>query len=82
MIGDIRVPHDWGIEGDFSADNDTSESCIYVNGKLVESNHFGYKSFSVDITELAKFDEDNLIVVYAEVKSDCDRWTSWRLCNL
>ena len=124
---EVRVPHDWGIEGDFSVDNDPSESSIiedgitkpitltgrtgglpilgagvyrkwvrveksdkvfleldgvmwfsriYVNGRLAGSNHFGYKSFSVDITEYVNFDEDNLIAVYAEVKADCGRWYS------
>ncbi len=124
---EVRVPHDWGIEGDFSADNDPSESSIiedginkpitltgrtgglpilgagvyrkwvrveksdraflefdgvmwysriYVNGRLAGSNHFGYKSFSVDITEYVNFGEDNLIAVYAEVKADCGRWYS------
>ena len=102
----VRIPHDWGIEGDFSADNDATvnqiiedgmtkpqvitgwtgglpmvgagvyrkwvkiekadkvflefdgvmwNSRIYINGKLAGQNHFGYKSFCVDITDFVVF---------------------------
>lgn len=123
----VRIPHDWGIEGDFSADNDATvnqiiedgmtkpqvitgwtgglpmvgagvyrkwvkiektdkvflefdgvmwNSRIYVNGKLAGQNHFGYKSFCVDITDYVDFDKENLIAVYAEVRENSGRWYS------
>ena len=123
----VRIPHDWGIEGDFSADNDATvnqiiedgmkkpqvitgwtgglpmvgagvyrkwvkiektdkaflefdgvmwNSRIYVNGKLCGQNHFGYKSFCVDITNFVNFGEENLIAVYAEVRPNSGRWYS------
>lgn len=50
------------------------DSHIYVNGKPVFFNHFGYKSFSVDITNELKYGENNLIAVAATVYEDCSRW--------
>ena len=121
----VRIPHDWGIEGDFCRENDISEnivvedgmkkaiihtgrtgglpflgagvyrkwvsvskadkvfleldgvmwhSTVYINGQQAGGNHFGYKSYCVDITDLVRFGEDNLIAVYAEVRPDCGRW--------
>lgn len=123
----VRVPHDWGIEGDFSAENDPTinqiiedgmkkpqiitgwtgglpmvgagvyrkwvkieqtgkvflefdgvmwNSRIYVNGKLAGQNHFGYRSFCIDITEFINFGKENLIAVYAEVCENSGRWYS------
>ncbi|MBO5358643.1 MAG: DUF4982 domain-containing protein [Clostridia bacterium] len=51
-------------------------SRIYINGKLAGQNHFGYKSFSVDITDFVNFGEENLIAVYAEVRENSGRWYS------
>lgn len=50
------------------------ESHIYVNGKCVHFSHFGYKSFSVDISEHVNYGEYNLIAVEAEVFENCSRW--------
>jgi len=50
------------------------DSNIYVNGKHVYFNHFGYKSFSVDISDYVVFGEKNLIAVAASVYEDCSRW--------
>ncbi len=118
----VRLPHDWGIEGDFKRENDivyrddgsvkytgrtgglpivgtgvyqtriqipeayaagraflefdgVMDFClVYLNGKLVGRNHWGYLSFSVDITEFAKFGAENLLQVVAEVKPNSSRW--------
>ncbi len=51
-------------------------SNIYVNGKHIHFNHFGYKSFCVDITDHIQFGQRNLIVVAASVQKDCSRWYS------
>lgn len=52
------------------------KSEIYVNGKLAAKNHFGYKSFEVEITELVEPGKKNLLAVLAEVEPDCSRWYS------
>ncbi|MBQ8640942.1 MAG: DUF4982 domain-containing protein [Clostridia bacterium] len=50
------------------------DSDIYINGKHVFFNHFGYKSFSVDITEAVEYGKTNLLTVAARVYHDCSRW--------
>lgn len=47
---------------------------IYVNGEHVFFNHFGYKSFSVDISDFAHYGKPTLIAVAASVYEDCSRW--------
>jgi len=47
---------------------------IYINGVFCGKNHFGYKSFEVDITDAVKFDAPNLLAVVAIVDTDCSRW--------
>ncbi len=50
------------------------ESDIYVNGKHLCFNHFGYKSFEVDITDAVSYGEPTLVAVAARVYNDCSRW--------
>ncbi|MBR5445130.1 MAG: glycoside hydrolase family 2 protein [Clostridia bacterium] len=50
------------------------DSDIYVNGKHVFFNHFGYKSFCVDISDAVEYGKPNLIAVAARVYHDCSRW--------
>lgn len=52
------------------------EAHVYVNGQHVFFNHFGYKSFSVDITDYIVPGENALIAVSAAVYEDCSRWYS------
>lgn len=52
------------------------ESEVYVNGRQVAANHFGYASFSVDITPFVRFGEQNLLAVKATVRPACSRWYS------
>ena len=47
---------------------------IYVNGKLVGKNHFGYLSFTVDISDAVNYGGENLLAVKAILKYDCSRW--------
>ncbi len=49
-------------------------SDVYVNGCHAAFNHFGYKSFSVDITEFVHFGGENTVAVAARVYEDCSRW--------
>ncbi len=50
------------------------DSDVYVNGKHAFFNHFGYKSFCVDITDLAECGKTNNVAVAARVYHDCSRW--------
>lgn len=50
------------------------DSDVYVNGKHAFFNHFGYKSFSVDITDFVEYGKTNHIAVAARVYEDCSRW--------
>lgn len=50
------------------------DSDVYVNGKHAFFNHFGYKSFSVDITDFVACGKTNHIAVAARVYEDCSRW--------
>lgn len=50
------------------------ESRIFINGQEVFFNHFGYKSFCVDITDYVIPGEKNLLAVAAFVYPDCSRW--------
>ncbi len=50
------------------------EANIYINGRQVFFNHYGYKSFCVDITDFVEYGKPNLLAVSAEVKKDCSRW--------
>lgn len=47
---------------------------IYLNGAPVGKNHFGYRSFAVDISEAASYGGENLLAVKAVLKYDCSRW--------
>lgn len=50
------------------------ESKIFINGRQVAFNHFGYKSFCVDITDYVTPGKENLLAVAAFVYPDCSRW--------
>ncbi len=50
------------------------DSDVYVNGQHVAFNHFGYKSFSVDITDAVTFGAKSTVAVAARVYEDCSRW--------
>ena len=50
------------------------ESEVYLNGKLCGKNHFGYLSYSVDLTPNVSFGGTNLLAIRAVVKPNCSRW--------
>ncbi len=50
------------------------ESEVYINGQKLCFNHFGYKSFEVDITDAVIYGTENQIAVKAIVSPDCSRW--------
>ncbi len=47
---------------------------IYLNGKLVGKNHFGYRSFSINVSDVASYGESNLLAIKAVLPHDASRW--------
>ncbi|MGI6280004.1 MAG: glycoside hydrolase family 2 TIM barrel-domain containing protein, partial [Acutalibacteraceae bacterium] len=47
---------------------------VYVNGCLLKHNFCGYTGFEVDITDFAKFDEENTVSVYVSTKQHEGWW--------
>jgi beta-galactosidase len=50
-----------------------THATVYVNGCLMARNFCGYTSFEVDVTDVARFDEDNVVAVYVEA-DDHEGW--------
>ena len=53
-----------------------NESAVFVNGRLAGKNHYGYLSFSLDVTELVSFGALNEICVLCRVRPLSSRWYS------
>lgn len=47
---------------------------VYVNGCLMARNFCGYTSFEVDITDVVRFNEDNIVAVYVEATEHEGWW--------
>src|SRR5262249_44641171 len=47
---------------------------IYVNGSLAGQWDYGYNSFRVDATNLARFDQANVLAVYVDTRDHVSRW--------
>lgn len=48
---------------------------VWVNGRKVGSTDYGYLGFETDITDWLKYDEDNVVAVWASTgKKDGSRW--------
>jgi beta-galactosidase len=48
---------------------------VWVNGEKVGSTEYGYLGFEADITKLLKYDDANIVAVYASTgKKDGSRW--------
>ncbi|MBQ7293362.1 MAG: beta-galactosidase, partial [Clostridia bacterium] len=78
-IGWYRLPLDIPAESkgkilELIFDGVMWECEVYVNGKLVGKNHFGYLSFTVDISDAVNYGGENLLAVKAVLKYDCSRW--------
>jgi len=50
-----------------------THATVYVNGCLMARNFCGYTTFEVDITDIARFGEDNVVAVYVD-NSDHEGW--------
>lgn len=78
-IGWYRLPLDIPAESkgkilELVFDGVMWECEVYVNGKPVGKNHFGYRSFSVYISNAVNYGGENLLAVKAILKYDCSRW--------
>lgn len=51
-------------------------SSIWLNGKLLGGNPYGYTEFSFDITDKLHFDKENVIAVKVANEGDNSRWYS------
>lgn len=51
----------------------TGSSDLYLNGCFLKHNNGGYVSFEVDITDIARFDRENVLAVHVDPNS-CDGW--------
>ncbi len=50
-----------------------THATVYLNGCLMKHNFCGYTSFEVDITDVAKYGEENLLAVYV----NCAEHEAW-----
>lgn len=55
-------------------DGVATNATVYVNGCLMKHNFCGYTTFEVDITDVAKFDEENTIAVYVNTSNHEGWW--------
>jgi len=51
-------------------------SVIYINGKLLGGNPYGYTEFTFDISEMLRYDKKNVIAVKVSNEGDNSRWYS------
>lgn len=72
QVPEARVPRCAFLEFDGVMD----QSLVYVNGKIAGGNHWGYRSFCLDVTSLIAFGKENLIEIVACVKPENGRWYS------
>ncbi len=47
---------------------------VYVNGSLAGQWDYGYNSFYVEVTDLIRFDGDNVLAVHADTRNHDSRW--------
>lgn len=52
----------------------TGHATVYLNGCLLKHNFCGYTSFEVDITDYARYGEDNILAVYVNVEEHEGWW--------
>jgi hypothetical protein len=57
-----------------------THATVYVNGCLMARNFCGYTSFEVDVTDVVRFNEDNIVAVYVEA-ADHEGWWYEQLDN-
>ncbi len=59
-------------------DGSYKDTYVYVNGELIGENHYGYNSFSFDISDYLKYngEDANIIAVKVENQLPSSRWYS------
>ncbi|MBQ1244769.1 MAG: DUF4982 domain-containing protein [Clostridia bacterium] len=55
-------------------DGIATHATVYVNGCLLTRNFCGYTSFEVDMTDVARFGEDNVVAVYVNTQNPEGWW--------
>ncbi len=55
-------------------DGISHNSTVYLNGCLMKHNFCGYTSFEVDITDVVRFDGENVLAVYIDSKQHEGWW--------
>lgn len=51
-----------------------THATVYLNGCLMAHNFCGYTSFEVDITDMVRFDADNVLAVYVNTTDKHEGW--------
>ena len=51
-----------------------THATVYVNGCLMKHNFCGYTSFEVDVTDVVKYDQDNVLAVYVSTQEHEGWW--------
>ena len=73
----VQVPEADAMRCAFLEFDGVMDECqVYVNGKIAGGNHWGYRSFCLDVTSLIAFGKENLVEVVARVKPETARWYS------
>ena len=55
-------------------DGVSGKSTVYLNGCLLKHNFCGYTSFTVDITDFAFYDRENVLAVYVSLEENEGWW--------
>ena len=53
-------------------DGAAHEAIVYINGKKTGEHHSGYTAFTMDVTELVRYGEENLITVSVDSRESCN----------
>lgn len=71
----IIIPREWENERiTLFFEGVTGESKVYFNGVPVKYNYCGYIPFEIDVTDIVRFDTDNVISVYVNVEHNQGWW--------
>ena len=63
-----------GIRYRLEFDGAMSHAQVYINGILAGTRPYGYSSFAIDITDLMKTGQENILAVRLENKEESSRW--------
>jgi beta-galactosidase len=69
-------PKDKGKKFFITFDGVYMNSSVWLNGKPLGGNAYGYTEFSLDISEVLNFDKPNIIAVKVSNEGETSRWYS------